>query len=311
MYSQKNNYMKTTCFSKYLTDFLIRYLPAERGVSTNTILSYKDTFILLITFMKAEKGINAEKLDINDINKNNILAFLDWVQSKRGCSDSTRNARLTALHSFFRYLQYEDPMYLHACGQVVSIPLKKTASTMVTYLTLDTIKAILHGPDLSQKRGRRDLALLSIMYETGARVQEIVDLTPAMVRLDSPCTVILRGKGNKSRIVPLMDAQVRFLRDYMTENDLLGSGAAQYPLFSNSRKEKLTRAGIAHILSKYVRLAQQKIEDTIKGTVTPHIIRHSRAMHLLQAGVNLVEIPAYLSHCSGKLSRIENRIEAL
>lgn len=302
--------MKTTGFPKYLTDFLARYLPAERGVSSNTVLSYKDTFMLLITFMKSEKGITAERIEIKDITKNNILAFLDWLHSERGCSDSTRNARLTALHSFFKYLQYEDPMYLHACGQVLSIPLKKTASPTVTYLALDTIKAILDGPDLSQKRGRRDLALLSIMYDTGARVQESIDLTPAMVRLDSPCTVRLRGKGNKSRIVPLMDAQVGFLRDYMAENDLLEPRAAQYPLFSNSRREKLTRAGISHILSKYVLLAQQRVKDMVKGAVTPHVIRHSKAMHLLQAGVNLVYIRDILGHVSVKTTEIYARADS-
>lgn len=302
--------MKTTNFSKYLTDFLTQYLPGERGVSPNTVLSYKDSFLLLITFMKTIKGIPPERLDLNDINRNNAQAFLNWIQTERGCGDASRNPRLTALHSFFRYLQYEDPVYLHACGQILSIPMKRTSTTTVTYLSLDTIKAILEGPDLTSKRGRRDLALLSIMYDTGARVQEIIDLTPAMVRLDSPYTVKLKGKGNKSRIVPLMEEQVGFLKDYMSENGLLKSFATQYPLFSNSRKEKLTRAGVAHILSKYVLLARERIVDVIPRTVTPHVIRHSRAMHLLQAGVNLVYIRDLLGHVSVKTTEIYARADS-
>ena len=171
--------MKVTSFSKYLADFLTRYLPGERGASSNTALSYKDTFLLLVRFMKTVKGIPPERLDLKDVNRDNILSFLHWLESDRHCGVQTRNARLTALHSFFRYLQYEEPAYLHVCGQILSIRMKKTALTTVTYLSLDAIKAILEGPDLTQKKGRRDLALLSLLYDTGARVQEIADLTPA------------------------------------------------------------------------------------------------------------------------------------
>jgi len=148
------------------------------------------------------------------------------------------------------------------------------------------------------------------MYDTGARVQEIIDLTPSLIRLDTPYTVKLHGKGNKTRIVPLMDAQVTFLRDYMSENNLLMPHAAQYPLFSNNRKEKLTRAGITHILSKYVLRAQQQKKTIINGAVTPHVIRHSKAMHLLQAGVNLVYIRDILGHVSVKTTEIYARTDS-
>jgi integrase/recombinase XerD len=302
--------MKITIFSKYLADFLTRYLPGERGASSNTVLSYKDTFLLLVRFMKTVKGISPECLDLKEVNRDNILAFLHWLESEKHCSVPTRNARLTALHSFFRYLQYEDPSYLHMSGQILSIPIKKTLTATVTYLSLDAVKAILAGPDLTLKRGRRDLALLSLMYDTGARVQEIIDLTPAMIRLDNPCTVRLLGKGKKTRIVPLMDAQVGFLKDYMSENNLLLPYASQHPLFTNNRKEKLTRAGITHILSKYVLLAQQHNKSIINGTVTPHVIRHSKAMHLLQAGVNLVYIRDILGHVSVKTTEIYARTDS-
>jgi integrase/recombinase XerD len=302
--------MKATGFSKHLADFLTRHLPGERGVSPNTVLSYKDTFLLLITYMKTVRGMPAERLDLKDINRENILAFLHWLQSERHCTDTTRNARLTALHSFFRYLQYQDPTYLHMSGQVLSTPMKKTTAATVTYLSLDAVKAILEGPDLTLKRGRRDLALLSLMYDTGARVQEIIDLTLAMIRLDYPHTVRLLGKGNKTRILPLMNAQIGFLKNYMSENNLLAPHAAKNPLFTNSRKEKLTRAGITHILSKYVLLAQQRNEGIISGTVTPHVIRHSKAMHLLQAGVNLIYIRDILGHVSVKTIEIYARADS-
>lgn len=302
--------MKVTSFSSYLADFLTRYLPGERGASSNTVLSYKDTFLLLVRFMKTVKGIAPERLDLKEVNKDNILAFLHWIESEKHCSVPTRNARLTALHSFFRYLQYESPAYLHMCGQILSIPIKKTLTATVTYLSLDAVKAILEGPDLTLRRGRRDLALLSLMYDTGARVQEIIDLTPAMIRLDSPYTVRLLGKGNKTRIVPLMDAQVGFLQDYMSENNLLLPHAGLRPLFTNNRKEKLTRAGITHILSKYVLLAQQQNKNLINGNVTPHVIRHSKAMHLLQAGVNLVYIRDILGHISVKTTEIYARTDS-
>lgn len=157
---------------------------------------------------------------------------------------------------------------------------------------------LLAEPDQSTRNGRRDLALLSLMYDSGARVQEIIDLTPSMVRLDTPCTVKLIGKGNKARIVPLLEVQIKFLKAYMLEQRLLEQHANMYPLFCNSRKEKLTRAGVNYILSKYVSQARKKNSTLIPEKLSCHCLRHSKAMHLLQSEVNLVYIRDILGHSS-------------
>lgn len=303
--------MKATDFSKGLTDFLTRYLPGERGVSPNTIKAYKDTFVLFITFMHQHKGIEANKLDFSTITQGCVVEYLDWLQNTRRSCDATRNARLAALHSFFRYMQYRHPENLFKWQQILSIPAKNMEKATINYLSVDAMKIILAMPDLTTKKGRRDLALLSLMYDSGARVQEIVDLTPLMVRLDTPCTVKLIGKGNKARIVPLLDVQVSFLKQYMSENRLLLPYANNYPLFYNSRKEKLTRAGVNHILSKYVSQARIKNPKLIPEKVSCHCLRHSKAMHLLQAGVNLVYIRDILGHTSVRTTELYARVDSL
>lgn len=207
--------MKPTDFSKKLTDFLSLYLPGERGASRNTVNAYKDTFILFLKFMQEKKAINANKLILNDIKQEYVIEFLDWIQNERLCSNSTRNARLAAIHAFFRYLQYRNPINLHEWQKILSIPFKRVEKPVVSYLNLDGIKLLLEQPCQSTPKGKRDLALLSLLYDSGARVQKIIDLTPSSIILNKPYTVKLSGKGNKSRIVPLMENQIKILADYM------------------------------------------------------------------------------------------------
>lgn len=210
-------------FSYYLSAFLGKYLPGVVGASSNTISSYRDTFVLYLRYMKAEKGIPAERIKLKTLSPKCFSEFLDWLETQRRCSVTTRNVRLAAIHSFFRYLQYEAPECLDLCQKVLAIPFKKTEQRVLNYFSLDGIKLLLSMPDTSTKSGRRDLALLSLMYDTGARVQEIADLTPQCVRFEKPATIRLHGKGNKTRIVPMMDAQVALLKQYMTEQKLLRS----------------------------------------------------------------------------------------
>jgi site-specific recombinase XerD len=302
--------MRQTEFSKSLTDFLTRYLPGERGASKNTIISYKDTFILFLTFLKERQGIPAERLTLSMITKETIMEFLDWIEEEKHCCAATRNIRLAALHSFFQYLQYQNPENLMEWQRILSIPVKKTEKATINYLSVEGIRLLLEGPAQSTKSGRRDLALLSLMYDSGARVQEIIDLTPSMVRLDRPCTVKLIGKGNKARIVPLLEQQVRFLKIYMTEQKLLEPYANMYPLFSNSRKEKLTRAGVNYILAKYAKQARMKEPSLIPEKFSCHCMRHSLAMHLLQSGVNLVYIRDILGHTSIQVTEIYARTDS-
>jgi site-specific recombinase XerD len=302
--------MKPTDFSKNLTDFLTCYLPGERGASKNTIASYKDTFILFLTFLKEGKGISAERLTLSQITKEIVVEFLGWLEEERRCCAATRNVRLAALHSFFKYLQYHNPENLMEWQRILSIPVKRAEKPTINYLSVEGIRLILEGPDQSTRNGRRDLALLSLMYDSGARVQEIIDLTPSMVRLDQPSTVKLIGKGNKARIVPLLEQQVKFLRIYMTEQKLLEPYANMYPLFSNSRKEKLTRAGVNYILAKYANPARMKEPSLIPEKLSCHCLRHSLAMHLLQSDVNLVYIRDILGHSSVQVTEIYARADS-
>jgi len=302
--------MRPTDFSKNLTNFLTSYLPGEKGVSKNTIVSYKDTFILFLTFMKDEKGILADKLMLKQVNKENVVVFLEWIEEKRHCCAATRNVRLAALHSFFQYLQYQSPENLLEWQRILSIPVKKTEKTSISYLSLEGIRLLLEEPNRSTRNGRRDLALLSLMYDSGARVQEIIDLTPSMVRLDVPCTVKLIGKGNKARIVPLLEVQVKFLKAYMVERKLLEPHANLYPLFSNSRREKLTRAGVNYILEKYAKQARLKNPALIPEKMSCHRLRHSKAMHLLQSGVNLIYIRDILGHTSVQVTELYARTDS-
>lgn len=296
--------MKPTDFSYYLTGFLSKFLPGETGASKNTIASYRDTFILFLRFVCEEKGTPVERLTLEMITKNLVVEYLDWTEDKRQCSASTRNVRLAALHSFFKYLQYENPDNLLEWQRILSIPVKKAEKKTINYLTLNGIKLLLRMPNQNTMAGRRDLALLTLMYDTGARVQEVIDLTPSMVRFDKPYTIKLIGKGNKARIVPLMEPTMKILKQYMEEQGLLASSSNLYPLFFNKRKEKLTRAGVNYIVTKYKDLARMEDSTLIPEVFTCHCLRHSKAMHLLQAGVNLVYIRDILGHCSVQVTEI-------
>ena len=302
--------METTDFAKYLSAFLTSYLVGERNYSPNTILAYKDTFVQFITFMKEQKNIEVQKLTLERITKDVVIDFLNWIQENRHCSNATRNYRLAALRSFFSYMQYENPERMYEWQKIRSIKVKKHEKQSINYLTVEGIKLLLEQPDLSTRNGRRNLALLALMYDSGARVQEIIDLTPSSVRLDNPSIVKLFGKGRKARIVPLQEEQTVFLKEYMQENHLLEPYANQYPLFSNSKREKLTRAGMTYILHTYANLARKINPGIIPEKISCHSIRHSKAFHLLQAGVNLVYIRDLLGHVSVQTTDVYARADS-
>lgn len=302
--------METTDFAKYLSAFLTRYLAGERNYSPNTILAYKDTFVQFITYMKERKNIEVQKLALKCITKEVVIDFLNWIQENRHCSNATRNYRLAALRSFFSYMQYENPERMYEWQKILSIKVKKHEKKGINYLTTDGIKLLLEQPDLCTRGGLRNLTLLALMYDSGARVQEIIDLTPSSVRLENPMVVRLFGKGRKARIVPLQEEQTVFLKKYMQENHLLEPFANQYPLFSNSRKEKLTRAGVTYILKTIADIARKINPVIIPETISCHSLRHSKAMHLLQAGVNLVYIRDLLGHVSVQTTDVYARADS-
>lgn len=302
--------MKPTDFSKYLSDFLMKYLPGERGLSSNTIAAYKYTFLLFISFIQDEKHIKINHFMIKDITKEVIVEFLHWLKKERHSSNSTQNARLATFHAFCRYLQYQTVENFHECQRILSIKVKRTEKKAINYLTIESMRLILQQPDVSTKQGRRDLALLSLMYDTGARVQEIADLTPSSIRFDKPCVIKIKGKGNKTRIVPMLDTQIEHLKNYMTEYKLMEPYANQYPLFYNKRNEKLSRGGITYILLKYADMARKQCGSLIPDNISCHSLRHSKAMHLLQANVPLVYIRDFLGHASVTTTEIYARADS-
>lgn len=302
--------IKPTDFSRLLSNFLSKYLPGERGMSTHTISSYRYTFILFVSFMDQQQHIKPSKLELSHISRETVIEFLDWLQSERKITDASRNVRLAALHSFFHYLQYQHPEKMTEWQRILSIKAKKHHQTSATYLSVEGIKLLLEQPDINTCKGRRDLTLLALMYDCAARVQEIIDAVPSSIRLDKPYTIKIIGKGNKARIVPLMEESVAYIKRYMSENNLLAHHLRDSPLFCNSRKQKLTRAGMNSILGKYAEKAKRNSPGVIPDRISCHTLRHSKAMHLLQAGVNLVYIRDYLGHTSVQTTEIYARVNS-
>ena len=287
--------LKPTDFAKALTRYLSAYLPGQRNVSPNTIRSYRDTFKLFLTYCKNVQNLAIEGFSLKHMDEPLIAGFLSWLEHDRNNSIATRNQRLACIHGFCRYLQIEDPVGLSAYQKILSIPVKKAPKPAVNHLTSDALKLILTQPNLSKTGGRRDLTMLSVLYDTGARVQELADLKVRDVRLDPPPILTLTGKGRKTRQVPIMSNTESLLRQYMIENCLLQNGMQDRPLFVNRQYRKLTTEGIKFILNKYVSSARA-VSSIIPDKVTPHVLRHTKAMDLLQAGVNLIYIRDLLGH---------------
>lgn len=300
---------QSTDFAKYISGFLGNYLTNEKGVSNNTIKSYSYTFILFINYMREVKNININKLSFKHITKPVIVDFLNWLQSTRRCSDSTRNQRLAAISSFIRYAEYMDPSGLYESHKILSIPVKKTEKKIINYLSIDGIRLLLQQPDTGKGKGLRNLALLSLMFESAARVQEIIDLTPSSLSLTGkPHSVELHGKGNKYRVVPLPEKEVQILLRYMTQYDLSKRENAQKPLFPNNQGQKMTRNGISNILIKYVKVAREKDQNIIPDGISCHSLRHSKAIQLLESKIELLHIKDFLGHKSVTTTEIYARV---
>lgn len=202
-------------FSCYLTNFLSSYLINQKGLSINTIKSYRDTFKNLLIFFIERKKLKINKISLDDFSRDIIIEFLDYIEKEKGNSINTRNQRLAAIHSFFKYLQYEDPIYMNKSQEILEISFKKKSQKVVEYLTTEAVKVLLKQPDISTKNGLRDLLILSILYDTGARVQELIDIKIRDIRIDEPSIIVLHGKGNKDRQVPLMSNTKKILNTYI------------------------------------------------------------------------------------------------
>lgn len=281
--------MKPTDFARCLSMFLTDYLAGQRNLSVNTIKSYRDTFALLLVYFRDTYNISPEKVSIKQIDKELVNQFLTWLEQERQNSIATRNQRLAAIHAFFRYAQGEKPELMFHCQRILSMPFKKSQKATINYLTDGSMSKILAAPDTTTATGRRDLVLLSTLYDTGARVQELIDLTVRDVRIEKPAVICLTGKGRKTRHVPVMKQTVALLSTYLTEQKLLTPDRLDHPLFFNRQGQKLTRAGVTYILKKYT-------SGPELDSVTPHVLRHTKAMHLLQADINIVYIRDFLGH---------------
>ena len=295
-------------FSYHLTKFFTVYLPNQRNLSQGTITVYRDVFRLLLMFLESEKNIKPQKVTLDILERQCIEQFIIWIHEERGCTPKTCNNRLAAVKSFFNYLQFELPERAFQCKCILDIRFMKTQDKEISYLTIEGIKTLFEQPDINTKSGRRDLTILSVLYDTGARVQEISDLKLKDVRLIAPATVSITGKGGKTRIVPLLSQTEKLLKQYISDFHIKEMGS-DVPLFQNRDGEKLTRYGITYILSKYVKMAQEKTPELIPKKISPHSIRHSKAMHLLQANVNIVYIRDLLGHSSVTTTEVYARAD--
>jgi integrase/recombinase XerD len=298
--------MKPTDFSVHVTSFLTHYLAAQRNVSPNTIKAYRDVFTLLLRFCRDVQGIAPERLRLEQMDVSLVEAFLDYLEREKKSSLRTRNHRLAALHAFFRYVQSEEPAHMLQCQKILAIPQRRCAHPTVAYLSKEELAEILAQPDLRTPYGRRDAVLLSVLYDTGARVQELIDLSAGDVRLDPPAQLRLLGKGRKMRTVPLMGNTAQLLRDHLQENHLDRPEQFEMPLFQNARRQRLSRSGIRYILQKHLARARSK-RPSLNRTVSPHTLRHSKGMHLLQSGISLEMIRDFLGHVDVKTTQIYAR----
>jgi len=246
--------MKPTNFSIYLSRFLSHYLACQRNLSPNTVKAYRDVFVLLLRFCRDVKGISIEKLQLEQIDVELVDDFLDYLKKERHCSIRTINQRLAVLHAFSRYLQVEEPTLLLQSQRILAMPLRRYIRNEVTYLPKNHLAALLAQPDIKTSAGRRDAVLLSVLYDTGTRVQELIDLTAGDIRWEAPAQVRVLGKGRKVRVVPLMDNTVNLLQQFLSENNLTLPGNYDRPMFRNKHGNKLTRVDVNYILHSNQRL---------------------------------------------------------
>lgn len=287
---------KPNAMARALRDFFAEHLPRLRGMSPHTIHSYRDSLTLLLRFVASRYQRPVIRLDIDDIDAERVIAFLQYLEEQRGNTPSTRNVRLAAIHAFFRYLAGRHPDRLEHCQKILGVPFKRVRSRPIEYFEYNEIQAVLSAVDRSTPDGRRDYTLVATMFNTGARVQEILDLRPYDLQLVKPFHARLVGKGRKERLCPLWPQTAQLLEALLTDRRV--DVRSHEPFFRNHRGQPLTRFGVRYILAKYCNKARATA-PTLKGKrLHPHSMRHSTAIHLLKAGVDLVTISHWLGHAS-------------
>ena len=286
--------MKTTDLSSFVTSFFRSHLTAERNLSPHTMHAYRDALKLFLRFAAAWHKRRADFLAIGDLTVDVVLTFLDSLESVRKNTVQTRNARLAALHCFFRYVLDSDPTQAALCQRILAISSKKAVRPTLGYLSADEVETLLTQVDRSSSKGKRDYLLLALLYDTGARIQEALDMAPTDFHLASPAFVRVLGKGKKERICPLLPQTARVVSRFLEDTGRKLDDRC--PLFQNRRGERLTRQGARYLLRQYLSQAAKRLPRLTRPGITLHTLRHTKAMHLLQSDVPIITIKDVLGH---------------
>lgn len=290
---------KPTDLGRDLVRFFEDYLPVQRGVSPHTIHSYRDALLLLLQFVARDSKRAIERLEIADLTPERITRFLSFLETERKNGIATRNARLGAIHVFARFMASHHPEQLGSLQRIIGLPFKRGAQEApIEYLERNEVEAVLNSIDRTTMAGRRDYALFAVMFNTGARVQEVLNLRRRDVRLDAPCQIRLHGKGSKVRLCPIWPATARLLRELMQEGRSVEPEPADAVVFTNARGRQMTRFGVRYLLRKYVAAAASTVTALRDKRIHPHSVRHSTAVALLKAGVDFATISQWLGHAS-------------
>jgi integrase/recombinase XerD len=284
--------ISTALMGHWIRRFLLEHLIEERNLARNTQLSYRDTMLLLMTFVASRVGKAVDQLTIDHVSADCVRLFLDDLEKQRRCSISTRNQRLAAIHALARFVGEHSPEHIAWCATIRAIPCKRTARPTMPYLEKFEMDALLASPDRQTAQGRRDHALLQFLYNSGARAEEAARLKIIDLDLTPPASVRLIGKGNKERRCPLWPATVLELQALITNR------APAEPVFRNRCRQPITRYGIHTMVERHVRNASVHVPSLRKKRVSPHTIRHATAVHLLRAGVDINTVRAWLGHVS-------------
>jgi site-specific recombinase XerD len=269
-------------------------LVQQRGASAHTVHAYRDSWRLFLRFVASRQRREVAALAFADLTGAEVLAFLEHVEHERHDSVTTRNCRLAALRSFFAFVAAHEPLAVGQCAEVLRVPVKRATRRTITYLDPEEVRAILAQPDRTTRSGQRDHALLALLYNTGARIQEALSLTPSAVRLDPPTQVRLMGKGRKERICPLWPETASLLAALLEREP---PGQAE-PIFVNRYGQPLRASGVRFRLRQYVAAAANSRPRLGEKHVTPHTFRHTAAVHLVAAGVDVTVIQSWLGHVS-------------
>jgi site-specific recombinase XerD len=286
-----------TDFGRALCRFFQEYLPTQRGVSVHTLRSYRDSTLLLLRHMAGDTGKRIEALQLSDFTAERVTRFLRHLETERHNGISTRNARLAGLHTFARFLIANYPEHMASLQGVLGLPFKRGAKKApIDYLDIKEVEALLGGIDRATPAGQRDYALFSLMLNTGARVQEVLNLKVRDVRFQPPHQVRLIGKGNKVRLCPIWPRTAKLLQQLVSTVAPSNEEAAEQQLFLNRRGEPMTRFGVRYLLRKH--LPQRMADGGLAKRLHPHSLRHTTAVYLLKAGVDFATISQWLGHAT-------------